>query len=233
MNLHGWLHARLMPVFRRRRYAVFARAVALRDTDRVLDVGGYPSDLYHPIGRAEITCLNIDPDGPSAAPGGRFRCVRGDARQLPYPDGAFDVVFSNSVIEHVGSWEDQRRFASEVRRVAARLWVQTPNRGFPIEPHLVAPFVHFLPRRAQVFLARWATPWGWAHRPTAAQARAYLDDIRLLTYDDMRRLFPDCTILRERFLGLTKSLIAVRATASPPAKTPDVDRTPVVSQHPG
>ena len=216
MTLLDWLHARLMPVFRRRRYAVFARAVALRDSDRVLDVGGYPSDLYHPIGRAEITCLNIDPSGSSAAPGGRFRRVQGDARRMPFADVAFDVAFSNSVIEHVGSWEDQCRFASEVRRVAARLWVQTPNRWFPVEPHLVAPFVHFLPRRVQYVLARWATPWGWAHRPTAAQARACLDGIRLLTRADMRRLFPDCTILRERFLGLTKSLIAVRAAAPLP-----------------
>jgi hypothetical protein len=138
------------------------------------------------------------------------RQIRGDGRRLPFADGAFDVAYSNSVIEHVGDGEDQRRFAAEVRRVAARLWVQTPSRWFPVEPHLVAPFVHFLPRRLQHVLARWATPWGWENRPSAEQARAFVDGIRLLTFREMRELFPDCEILRERFLGLTKSFVALR-----------------------
>jgi hypothetical protein len=79
-----------------------------------------------------------------------------------------------------------------------------------VEPHLVAPFVHYLPRRSQHVLARWATPWGWENRPSAEQARAFVDGIRLLTFREMRELFPDCEILRERFLGLTKSFVAIR-----------------------
>ena len=147
--------------------------------------------------------------GSGARPGVPRR-VRGDARDLPFADGAFDVAFSNSVIEHVGAWEDQCRFAAEIRRVAPRLWVQTPNRWFPVEPHFVAPMVHFLPRRAQPVVARWATPWGWENRPTAEQARAFVGSIRLLTFREMRELFPDCEILRERWMGMTKSFIAVR-----------------------
>lgn len=176
----------------------------------MLDVGGYPWTWTHAEGCWPVTCLNIDTADTSLGRRGRFECVRGDGRDLPYPAGAFDVVYSNSVIEHVGSWEDQRRFAAEIRRVGRRVWVQTPNRRFPVEPHLVAPFVHFLPRRLQHVLARWATPWGWENRPTAEQAREFVDSIRLLTFREMQGLFPDCTILRERFLGMTKSFIAVR-----------------------
>ncbi len=217
MSLRQALYGRFMPRFRGRRLETFRRRMGMRDDDRILDVGGYPSNWDGTGLGNRVTCLNIDfADGPQ-------RCVRGDARNLPFPDGAFDVAFSNSVIEHVGAWEDQRRFASEIRRVAARLWVQTPNRWFPVEPHLVAPFVHFLPRRVQHILARWATPWGWENRPTAEKARAFVEGIRLLTFREVRELFPDCEILRERWMGLTKSFIAVRrredrhgGAASPP-----------------
>lgn len=207
MSLRTAVYAWFMPRFRSRRFGVLLRRLGVTDSDRVLDVGGYPAAWEISGFGGSVTCLNVD-----AQEGvrGRFVCVKGDGRRLPYPGGAFDVVYSNSVIEHVGSWEDQRRFAAEIRRVGRRVWVQTPNRWFPVEPHLVAPFVHFLPRQLQHVLARWATPWGWENRPTAEQAREFVDSIRLLTFREMQDLFPDCRILRERFLGLTKSFIAVR-----------------------
>lgn len=207
MSLRAAVYARFMPRFRGRRFDIFRRRLGVTRADRILDVGGYPSAWAASGFEGCVTCVNLDAQEGTR---GRFTCVKGDGRRLPFPDGAFDIVYSNSVIEHVGSREDQRRFAAEVRRVGRRVWVQTPNRRFPVEPHLVAPFVHFLPRRLQYILARWATPWGWENRPSAAQARAFVDDIRLLTFVEMQELFPDCTILRERFLGMTKSFIAVR-----------------------
>ena len=207
MSLRAALYARFMPGFRSRRFETFRRRLGVADADRILDVGGYPSAWKDSGPGGPVTCLNVDIAEGSA---GRFTCVRGDGCRLPFADRAFDVAYSNSVIEHVGTHEDQRRFAAEIRRVAPRLWVQTPNRRFPVEPHLVAPFVHFLPRRLQYILARWATPWGWENRPSAEQARAFVDGIRLLTHAEMRALFPDCEILRERWLGMTKSFIAVR-----------------------
>ena len=71
--------------------------------------------------------------------------VAGDGRSLPFRDGSFDVVFSNSVIEHVGDAASQRRFAREVARVGRAYWVETPNRWFPVEQHLLTPLVHWLP----------------------------------------------------------------------------------------
>ncbi len=72
--------------------------------------------------------------------------VRADGRELPFADGEFDLGFSNAVIEHVaGGREGQRQFIAELCRVAGKVFVTTPNRLFPIDPHSLLPFVHWLP----------------------------------------------------------------------------------------
>ena len=145
-------------------------------------------------------------DGPPESE--RFTSVKGDATKLPFAEHSFDIVFSNSVIEHVGTWKEQQAFALEVRRVGQKLWIQTPARSFPIETHLVAPFVQYLPKAIQHRIARW-TPRGSLQPEVVHQI---VDEVRLLTHSEMKQLFPDCVILKERLLGLTKSYIAIRAT---------------------
>jgi len=139
--------------------------------------------------------------------------VLGDGCALPFADKSFDVLFSNSVIEHVGTWERQQAFAREARRVGRRLWVQTPAREFFIEPHLIAPVIHWLPHSWQRRLIRNFTVRGWLERPGPRDVEEFLAEVRLLTFAEMQSLFPDCTIMRERFLGLTKSYIAVRTVS--------------------
>ena len=75
--------------------------------------------------------------------------VQADGRSLPFSDGAFELGFSNAVVEHVGGREEQRRFVHELCRVAERVFVTTPNRWFPLEVHSLVPFAHWLPRRAR------------------------------------------------------------------------------------
>jgi SAM-dependent methyltransferase len=79
-----------------------------------------------------------------------------DGRALPFPDGSFDLVLSNAVIEHVGDKEDQERFVREHSRVAQRYVITTPNRYFPVESHTRRLFVHWLPpwRRRQTVFTR-------------------------------------------------------------------------------
>ena len=140
----------------------------------------------------------------------KYKIIVGDGTKLPYAEQEFDVVFSNSVIEHVGTFEQQRRFADEARRVGKRLWVQTPAKCFFIEPHLITPFIHWLPRWVSRQLLRYGTVWGWLTKPTKTEVENFLNEVRLLNYKEMKRLFPDCRIHRERFFGLTKSYIAIR-----------------------
>jgi SAM-dependent methyltransferase len=81
--------------------------------------------------------------------------VQADGRELPFADRAFDVAFSNAVVEHVaGGREQQRRFVHELCRVASHVFVTTPNRFFPIEVHTLLPLAHWLPRSARDPLLR-------------------------------------------------------------------------------
>jgi len=185
----------------------FYELVDPQPTASVLDIGGTSQTWISEStdeGEFPVTLVNIRKYDPVA--GARFTMTRGDATQLPFEDQAFDVAFSNSVIEHVGSWEKQQSFALEARRVAHKLWIQTPARSFPIEAHPLAPYIQYLPRSVQHSIA-WLTPRGLM---TPDVVHEIIDEVRLLTYEEVRQLFPDCRILRERFLGLTKSYIAVR-----------------------
>jgi len=198
--------------FRRRRMERFARELQITAATRVLDIGGTPDcwDLL-PV-RPRLTLLNT----PRAqAEIGAARWVAGDGRALPFRDGAFDVVFSNSVIEHVGDRESQRRFAAEVARVGRRYWVQTPNRWFPVEQHLLTPLVHWAPRRWQRAIVPRCNLWSALIRVTPDRQRFfiqhYLSDVRLLSADEVHELFPGARLIRERFCGWTKSLVAYSA----------------------
>lgn len=180
---------------------------------RLLDIGGAPNTWLVESQYSTnfpITLVNLRYPDRHMLTDVRFTPVDGDAASLPFPDSSFDIAFSNSVIEHMTTWERQKAFASEARRVAKNLWIQTPARCFPIEPHLLAPFFQYLPRWLQVRMARRFTLWGLLTKPTRAQIDEMISDIRLLTYGEMKQLFPDCTILKERAIGLTKSYIAVR-----------------------
>jgi hypothetical protein len=202
---------KLLRRFRARRMRVFAQEFEITDQTRVLDVGGTASLWGLLPVQPLVTILNL----PRAAPErSGFDLVFASGCALPFADRSFDIVFSNSVIEHVGDPASQGRFADEIRRVARGYFVQTPNRWFPVEPHLLTPLIHFLPRAWQGPIVRRFTVWQWMERPSedrrAFYIEHYLNDIRLLSHGDMARLFPDATVIRERWWGWTKSLIAVR-----------------------
>lgn len=174
----------------------------------ILDVGGtaFNWSLVDHI-RPKLTLLNLPGRMPPVPDW--IEAVSGDGCALPYADRSFDIVYSNSVIEHLGCWERQQAFAQEIRRVGRSYTVQTPNRHFPIEPHYLTPLVQFLPPSVQTRMIRNGTVRGWITRPTPEQCRELVDEIRLLTESEMRTLFPEATIQQERTLGLTKSFTAV------------------------
>src|SRR5713101_3133043 len=210
MNIHD-IYRKISPCFRKRRFARFLQALSPRAEDRILDVGGYPGNWQGVAIESRLTILNIHDINP-AAKGleDRYELVVGDGTKLPYSDNTYDIVFSNSVIEHLGTLERQKAFAAEVRRVGKKLWIQTPAKCFLIEPHLIAPLVHFFPKAIQRRLIRHCTVWGWLKKATARQVEDFLSEVRLLNHREMVELFPDCEIIAEKVLGLTKSYLAIR-----------------------
>ena len=188
--------------WREQRYRLFEQLCELRPEDRILDVGaGWGAALERFNTVNPIVAVDLKPDASRWLGSPNVTVMQADGTDLPFADGEFDVGFSNSVIEHVPK-RLQPAFAAEIERVAERYYVQTPNRYFPIEPHYQLPFFQFLPERVRKALNRRFT-LGW-------QARGEWEEITLLSSRDLQRLFPDAEIHRERVLGLTKSLIAVR-----------------------
>ncbi|MEU7725028.1 class I SAM-dependent methyltransferase [Streptomyces sp. NPDC040724] len=124
-------------------------------------------------------------------------------------EGGYDLVFSNSTIEHVGGHSQRRLFVAAVESLAPLHWIQTPYRYFPVEPHFVAPGFQFLPLATRARLVR---RWPLVHsRPDSPEsAMNAVINIELLTRTEMRYLFPGSVLLDERVLGVTKSLTAVR-----------------------
>ena len=204
---------RILRRFRARRMRGFQRRFRITDSSRILDIGGTPFNWRLLSVRPRVTILNLPRAlEPCGDPG--ITTIAGDGCRLPFRDNSFDVVFSNSVIEHLGNAERQVEFAAEVARVGAGYYIQTPNRRFPIEQHLFTPFLHFFPRSWQRAIARRFTVWAMVVRPTpdrwAFYVEHYLRDIRLLDARSLRALFPDAVLKREWLLGLSKSLIAMR-----------------------
>ncbi len=202
----------IFKTFRKKRFAQFVDRIQPQPHERILDIGGYPGTWEgHEQIAAEIHIANVHEITPPSTPG-HFRFLVADGCALPFADQSFDIVFSNSVIEHVGDFARQKAFAAEVIRTGRRLWVQTPAQEFWIEPHFMTPFIHWLPKSWQHRLTRNFSVWGWLTRPNVQQVADFISDIRLLTHAEMVQLFPGCEILREKVcLGLfTKSYIAVK-----------------------
>jgi Methyltransferase domain len=182
----------------------------------ILDIGGTNSFWEH-RGWAErrdvhVVLVNLEAERAAHA---NIEPRAGDATNLSeFADGSFDVVFSNSVIEHLETFERQAAMAAEVQRLAPRYWVQTPNFWFPVEPHFLTPAWHWLPVSMRVALLR-RRRWGWRGPcPDPDRARELVREVRLMRRGELRRLFPGATLTAERIGPFVKSFVVTGSGGS-------------------
>lgn len=200
-------HLRFAAKYRPERMRRMKDYFGITENTTILDVGGSPFNWVYLDVKPKITILNLHP--PQRALPDEFTYVIEDARDMSFRADSFDLCYSNSVIEHVGDWEDQKRFADEIRRVGRSYYVQTPNFYFFIEPHFIAPFIHWLPVPVRIKLVRYFTLWGLTTRPDREEIESTVRETVLLTKREMQTLFPDSEFLTERVLGMQKSIISV------------------------
>ncbi len=196
---------------RRRKYREFLELLKPSSDDAILDVG-FNAEEYsagdnfleknypHP---EKITALGINESGKFSELYPEVKAVIYDGKKFPFPDQAFDIVWSNAVLEHVGSRSDQIFFLKEIKRVGKSFFITTPNKNFPIEIHTRTPFLHFLPKRIfDAYLK--ATGKSWA-------AGSYMN---LLSRRQLSGLLAeagisDYAIIRNRLAGLTLDFVVI------------------------
>jgi len=215
---------------RKKRAQLFRNLLLPKEQDKILDLGGGNGNHINMIlensNKYDVTVADIlEDDLKQAREKFNFRTVQlKEGMKLPFKDREFDIVFCNSVIEHVTIqknliWKEkdkkkfeqdsliqQKLFADEVRRISKSYFVQTPNKYFLIESHSWLPFVIvFLPRNIQIFIIKFFNKF-WFKKTTP--------DWNLLTHRIFNDFFPEAEILEEKSIGLTKSLIAINKKLS-------------------
>ena len=212
-NTHQ-LYAKISPQFREERIRVFLETMKPGKNTRILDIGGY-SGYWKAMGiESHVTLVNLHTlEEDSLKDDPQFTFIEANGCDLPFDDDSYDLVYSNSVIEHLFTEENQLKFASEILRVGRSYWVQSPAKEFPVEPHVLTPFIHWLPKKLQLSLAKWFTVRSWIldeTRPTRQSIYDLTEEVRLLSKRNMTQLFPDGEIRVEKFLRFRKSYVMYR-----------------------
>jgi len=182
---------------------------------KIIDIGG-TKDYWDIIpinflieNKVNITVVNL-PSGNLPENDGIFNFCSGDGCNLiEFANNSFHIAHSNSVIEHVGNDENRIKFSNEIKRVAKKYYQQTPNFWFPIEPHFLMPFFHWLPKPVRIWMLLHFDLGWYKKAKDKKQAKSYLDDSRLLTKKEFLSLFPESEIYKERFLFFVKSFVLI------------------------
>ena len=148
-----------------------------------------------------------------------IRRLSADVLTLTAADFAeYDVIFSNSLIEHLPGRELQRKLARAIVESGRPYFLQTPNKRSPLDPHFPRPYVPFFatyPRALQARLLSWSALGSGSVAPNYEAALVRLKNYYPLTASDVRQLFPQARIVLERPLGVPMSIIAMSQARGP------------------
>lgn len=196
---------------RRGKYDYFIKVMNPGINSTILDVGftgeeqyGSPNALekFYPC-QQNITALGIADSKEFSKRYPEVKVVLYDGNTFPFGSKEFDFIWSNAVLEHVGGYEKQKYFLSEVLRTGKRIYITTPNRFFPIEVHTRLPLLQFLPKKIFDKLLKILNK-GWAAG----------DYMNLLSVWDIKKMLKelgvvDYKIKRNRFFLFTMDFIII------------------------
>lgn len=209
------LFSKLSNISRQRKLELFNRIIVPTETMKVLDVGaevdpsggrGVQFIDFYPW-KKNISAINLSPEHISSIKQHypEIEAVVGDACELPWSDKYFDIVYSNAVIEHLGTLEKQRKMAAEIMRVGKKWFVTTPNRWYPFEFHMRLPFVTWLPGNAYLWAGRIIS---YNHLRRKYMFGIKRKDLRLITSRELQNCFPRSGIIKQRVTFMAETLIA-------------------------
>lgn len=210
------IFSKLSCISRARKLDMFERIMNPTRQMKLLDVGAqiHPGndrfkqliDIYP--WKENISVINISVEHISTIKEyyPEIEAVVGDACELPWPDKSFDIVYSNAVIEHLGSFEKQMKMAAEIMRVGKRWFVTTPNRWFPFEFHTRLPFFTLIPGNTYL---RVGNILSYNHLREKYMFGVKRKDLRLMTARELGKCFPGSNIIKQRITFMAETLIAV------------------------
>lgn len=196
---------------RKKRFEFFLQYCSnLHKPLNIIDLGGsicYWSNLgFINNDNYKISILNIEEQDTGDCKNITF--IKGDVRNLSFiDDKSYDLVFSNSLLEHLNTFEDQNKLAKEIMRIGKHFFIQTPNYYFPVEPHFLFPFFQFFSEDIRTRLVS-NYNLGWFQRQADKEKAAKLaSSIRLLKRNELKEMFFESKIYSEKFFLLNKSFI--------------------------
>ncbi|MBP9192380.1 MAG: methyltransferase domain-containing protein [Ignavibacteria bacterium] len=180
---------------------------------RILDLGG--SDYHWKksefAGNKDFQITIINTENQNVSELDNFIFINKDVTDLgSFKAGEFDIVYSNSLIEHINTEKLQSHLAKDIRRIGKHYFIQTPNYYFPMEPHFLFPFFQFLPLKIKArLIMKFDLGW-YKKQPDKEKALELAASVRLLNKSELKKLFPGGNIYHEKYLFLNKSFITYK-----------------------
>jgi len=208
MNIKIWSNfIKIFQSFFRKKRGVFLKKMYPDLSNlKILDLGGTESfwiQLGIKINPNNITIINIANYQEEYSKLLGIKKIIYDGKKIPFKDKTFDLVICNSVLEHV-PLKQRFELCAEIQRVSKFYFIQTPSFYFPIEPHFVLPFIHWLPKKIGLYYL-YLSPWKILSKPKKKTINDYFINTNLLKESDLVELFKNSKIFKEKFLFITKS----------------------------
>jgi hypothetical protein len=207
--------------FRRKRFGNVLRLIEQNISQKgrchILDLGGTDyywklhKDLVENFGnKLHIYLVNTEENAEVSHLGPQFTPIMGDINVAEtYSLVDYDIIHSNSVIEHIGAWPVIKQHARWILETRKPFYLQTPSYWFPLEPHFRFLGWQWLPESWRAAMLRSKSRGFFPKAQNYEEAMMHVESIKLLTSSQLRLLFPEARIAREWLGPFVKSYMVI------------------------